>query len=247
MVPAPSTPRLRLGFIIPAVNQLAEPHVNRYAPDGVQAHFTRLRMTGAQHVPLLDLLPRIAEAAQALADAQCDMVVFHCTGSSMEAGLEAERRVIDTIHQATGRRATTVASALLEAFRAVGARRVVLVSPYKKATNQHEVQFLAQAGLEVLRDYAMELPSGDAYARVAPETWEQVTLDHADPRADAYFLSCTNIRSLEVIDSLERKLQRPVIASTQAVLWYCLRACGLSDTVEGLGGLLRLDLPAPVY
>ena len=50
----------RIGLIIPSSNQLTEPEYHRYLPDGVLAHFARLRMTGAHKLPLPDLLPRIA-------------------------------------------------------------------------------------------------------------------------------------------------------------------------------------------
>jgi maleate isomerase len=238
------TVRARIGLIIPSSNVLSELHFRRYAPEGVQVHITRLRMTGASHVPLPDLLPRIEEAALALADARSNVIVFHCTGSSMEAGLAAERRVTDTIARATGRQATTTASALLEAMRALSIRKVVLISPYGPETNAHETEFLAQAGVAVLKDRAMNLGGSDGYISAPPALWLQVTQEEADPRADAYFLSCTNIHSPDVIEELEARLQKPVITSNQATLWYCLRACGLSDAVPGLGQLMKLGLPA---
>ncbi|HEY2987343.1 MAG TPA: hypothetical protein VGL11_06435, partial [Candidatus Binatia bacterium] len=80
----------RIGLIIPASNRLTEPQLNRYAPAGVGIHVTRLRMTGKWHRPLAELQPAIAEAAAALGDAKPGIVVFHCTASSMEAGLEGE-------------------------------------------------------------------------------------------------------------------------------------------------------------
>src|SRR5688572_28339855 len=61
-------PRARIGLIIPSSNRLTELHFNRYAPEGVHAHVTRLRMTGAFHVPVLELLPKITEAAMVLSD-----------------------------------------------------------------------------------------------------------------------------------------------------------------------------------
>src|SRR5262245_8516690 len=118
MLPELEPVRARIGLIIPSSNRLTEPQFHRYAPAGVEPHVTRLRMTGEHHAPLPELLPRIAEAAGTLADAKCDVIVFHCTGSSMEAGLAAEREVIATIEHATGRRATTTASAILAAFGA---------------------------------------------------------------------------------------------------------------------------------
>lgn len=244
MTESPPPIRARLGLIIPSSNRLSEPQFRRYAPPGVETHVTRLRMTGPHRLPPADLLPRIAEAAQALGDAQCDIVVFHCTASSMEAGLVAERRVVDLIRQATGRRACTTATAVLAALEALDARRLVLVTPYTQQANDHEIAFLAEAGLEVLRDRALALGGSDAYIAAAPALWLQATEEERDSRAEAYFLSCTNIHSLEVIPELEARLDRPVLASNQATLWYCLRALGFADRVPGLGLLFEHGLVA---
>src|SRR5438093_12000862 len=235
--------RARVGLIIPSSNRLTEPQFQRYAPAGVQIYVTRLRMTGPHHRPLLELLPMIEEAAGALADASCDVVVFHCTASSMEAGLAMEERVLETLRRAGARRAASTASALVDACNALDARRLVLVSPYAAEANAREVAFLAEAGLQVIRDRALNLPGSDAYVTAPPDVWLDVTLGEADPRADAYLLSCTNIHSIGLIEELEQRLDRPVITSNQATLWYALRLCGLRDHVPGLGRLMRLDLP----
>jgi maleate isomerase len=59
------------------------------------------------------------------------------------------------------------------------------------------------------------------------------------PDADAYFLSCTNIRVLSIIEALEQRLEAPVITSNQAMLWHCLRESGINDAVLGYGRLLH--------
>lgn len=236
------TPRARIGLIIPSSNRLTEPQFHQYCPSGVVPHVTRLRITQPPRRLPLEMLDEIREAATLLAHAKCDITVFHCTGSSMEAGLDAERQVVDAIAQTTGRQATSTASALLEAFRALGARRLVLVSPYRG--NDHEIDFLREAGLEVLHDRALALDGSDGLCSAPAELFLQATLEEADPDADAYFISCTNIRSPEVVAELEARLGRPVVTSNQATLWYCLRACGVSDVVPGLGTLFTLGLPA---
>src|SRR5579864_912941 len=97
----PLAVRARIGLIIPSSNRLTEPQMRRYAPPGVEVHVTRLRMTGASHVPLAELVPRIVEATLSLDDARCDPIVFHCTASSMEAGLEGDRRVLEAMRSAS--------------------------------------------------------------------------------------------------------------------------------------------------
>ena len=75
--------RARLGFIIPSSNRMVEPQMVRYAPPGVASHFIRIGMTNRHKKLLPELLPRILEAAELLADSKCDITVFQCTGTSM--------------------------------------------------------------------------------------------------------------------------------------------------------------------
>jgi maleate isomerase len=238
------TTRARIGLIIPTSNRLSEEQFNRYAPSGVHIHTTRLRMTGPNRVSPTDLPREITYAAGLLADAKCDVIVFHCTGSSMEAGFEGEQRIISDMAAATGRRATSTASALVDALHAVEAHRLALISPYP--SNEHEVAFLQSAGFEVVRDRAAALPGSDAFVSTPSSFWVEATQQEADARVDAYLLSCTNIRSIEIIEDLEERLGRPVITSNQATLWYCLRACGLPDVVPGLGRLFLIGEAAGV-
>ncbi len=238
--------RARVGLIIPSSNRLTEPHFHHYAPHGVETHVTRLRMTGPYRVPVLEILPMIAQAAEMLADARCDVIVFHCTASSTESGREAEALVEQAIRNATRVQATTTASALLEALAALDARRIVALSPYKEEASAREIAFLAEAGIEVIRDRSLNLPGSDAYLSVPSNEWLRLIEQEADPRADAYLLSCTNIHSMDIIEQAERNVGRAVVTSNQATLWTCLRMCGLDDEVPGLGRLFGLRLPSRV-
>jgi maleate isomerase len=74
---------------------------------------------------------------------------------------------------------------------------------------------------------------------VTPDEWYAHTMALKRPDADAYFLSCTNIRAVPAIERLEQALQAPVISSNQAMIWHCLRKAGLGDVIPGYGRLLR--------
>jgi maleate isomerase len=75
-------------------------------------------------------------------------------------------------------------------------------------------------------------------AKLAPEVWVDLARRNKDSRADAYLVSCTAVRSAEVIEELERELGRPVVTSNQAITWHCLRTAGIVDKVRGFGALL---------
>jgi maleate cis-trans isomerase len=228
----------RIGLIIPSANSLTEPQFHRYLPAGISAHIARLRMAGKFRRPLEQLKPPLIEAAEALSDVRPAMIVFHCTANSMENGLAHEAAIVDIVEKASGCPTISTAQAITRAFDKVGIKKLVLISPYVKATNEHEVKYLAEAGYTVVHELGLGLES-HAYATVTPDDWKQVVRENTRAGADGYFLSCTNTRMIEAIDDLEQELGKPVINSNQAVLWTCLNKLGIRHNGEKLGRLFQ--------
>lgn len=59
------------------------------------------------------------------------------------------------------------------------------------------------------------------------------------PEAEAIFVSCSALRSLDVLEDLEQDAGKPVVTSNQAMIWETLRLAGVDDKIEGYGKLLR--------
>jgi maleate isomerase len=238
----PIVPRARIGFVIPSSNRMVEPQMQLFAPAGIAPHFMRLRMTNQYKRPLPELLPGILEAAELLMDSKCDIIVFQCTGTSMSGGVDMDNLVISKIAKATKRPAISTASAVKSAFAALAAKRLVFISETEQAGHDKKKLFLKEAGYEILADKAASLSGTDEYCITPPNYWYDTTMALRNDRADAYFISCANIRSIDVIEDLERDLKKPVVTSNQAALWCALRTLGFSDVVPGLGSLSRCDL-----
>ena len=227
-----------IGLIIPSSNRLMEPQFNAYAPPGVGVHVTRLRMTGKFRKPLSELKRPLVEAAEALSDVKPAMIVFHCTANSMESGLAHEKAVIEIIEQASGCPTITTAQAITQAFDRFGIKKLVLISPYVKATNQLEVNYLTETGYTVLHELGLGLET-HAYSTVTPQEWKNIVKENTRADADGYFLSCTNTRMIEAVEDLENDLNKPVINSNQATLWACLKKLGVVHTDKKLGRLFQ--------
>ena len=208
---------MRVGLIIPSSNRMVEQEMTPAFPEGVHAHVTRLRMTGANRVAFDRLLPRVEEAGRALVDARCDVIAFHCTANSMDGGKAGEAEILATLARAGAPRATTTITAIQRALDALGARRIVLITPYSAGTTEHEALFLRGAGYDVLAARGFALDGSDAYCATPPQFWRD---------ADAYLVSCANISVFGVIEELEAQLGRPVVTSNQAVIWDALRLIG---------------------
>src|SRR6202051_1798242 len=219
----------RAASIIPSSNRMVEQEMVQAFPAGVHPHVTRLRMTGPNRGPLATVLPRIEEASRALTDARCEVVAFHCTANSMEEGRDGEERILSSMTAAGVPHATTTATAIRRAFDALGARRVVLITPYDQPTTDHEAEFLHEAGYQVLHAAGFALNGSDAYCATPPTYWRDRVLAAARPDADVYFVSCANISVFSVIAELEQQLARPIVTSNQAVVWDCVSRLGWPD------------------
>lgn len=228
----------RIGLIIPSGNRLTEPQFNAYLPSGVGVHITRLRMTGKFRKPLDELKRPLTEAAEALSDVKPGVIVFHCTANSMENGLAHEKAVVEIVERASGCPTITTAQAITQAFDRFGIKKLVLISPYVQATNQLEVNYLAETGYTVLHELGLGLET-HAYATVTPEEWKKVVKENTRPEADGYFLSCTNTRMIEAVNDLEHDLGKPVVNSNQATIWACLKKLGISHADKRLGRLFN--------
>ena len=233
-------PQSRIGLIVPSSNCLAEEQFHKYAPAGVDVQVTRLRMTGKWHKPLNEIKDTIVEAAAALSDTNPGVIVFNCTANSMEGGLAGEARVREVIQEASGCLAITAGQAITEALKLFQLKKLVLISPYVAATNQHEIRFLSEAGFDVIHDLGLGLRGGAQYINVTPQRWKEIALENIRPEADGYLLSCTNTTMIEAIEELEQSLKKPVVTSNQAVLWASLRKLGVNARPNGLGQLFNL-------
>lgn len=240
--------RARIGLIIPSSNRMTEPQFHRYAPTGVAVHVARVQMTGPHKKPVAALLDDVGRAASSLADARCNPIVFHCTGTAMAEGAQGEAALVARVAKDSGAAAFSTAQAIAEALKELGLRRVVLLSPYPQATNDHEKEFLAEHDVEVVRDVALNVGASDDYIRVPVARWIDLAREHAHVPADGYLLSCTNTTQIEAIDLIERETGRPAVNSNQATLWAALRrmpAFGSIPPVPGLGRLfMTMDAAA---
>jgi maleate isomerase len=227
---------LRIGVLLPSPNVVAEGEINAMLPAGVSLHTTRLRLTGGSPEHLTRMADHVEAGAELLADANVDLIVFHCTAVSTY-DVELEQRIKARIEAASGRPATTTAEALVAAFQALDARRTVLVSPYPQVLNQQETVFLARSQVTVISETGLNLPDAEAFAAVEPGQWYRHVKAARDDAADSYFLSCTAVRSALAIAPLERDLGKPVITSNQAMVWHALRRGGVQGSPRGFGQL----------
>ncbi len=112
-------------------------------------------------------------------------------------------------------------------------------TPYDKHITEQEVKWLNANDIEVVDyEYGDIFHNLDRGAQTPERTFYFLRkLDHS--RADGIFQSCANIRGVEILGQLEEDIQKPVINSSQATIWFALRSLGIRTKISGFGSLLE--------
>ncbi|HSV81900.1 MAG TPA: aspartate/glutamate racemase family protein [Ramlibacter sp.] len=232
--------KARIGLIVPSTNTVNEPEFWRLAPDGVSIHTARALLLGpATEASYFKMAAAVDGAAEELATAEVDVVAYGCTSGSIICPLP---ELIDNMSARTGKPAIATAGAVVAALRALGVTRVAVGTPYVDFVNESEKKFLADHGFEVTSMLGLDLGHTQeerrGIGRVPPEVVYRLARAIDRPEAEAIFISCTNLATLEVIAEIERELGKPVVTSNQACFWACLRLLGLRNAIAGHGRLL---------
>ena len=232
---------IRLGVIVPSVNIVVEAWYPQIVPDGVSVHFARMLMPPGTSPDRIIEMDRTdgARAIRQIASCRPQAVAYGCTASSIVQGHAYDAHLRDEIQAIAGVPATTATSAIFAACRALGIARAISVSPYPAAVDRAERHFFAEGGVETIGGAHFDIADGFGLAEPDGEMIFYSAVAAWDPAADGTILACLNFRSHLVIDALEAHTGKPVVTSTQAVLWHLLRLAGVAASIPGCGRLLR--------
>jgi maleate isomerase len=178
-------------------------------------------------------------AIRQLASARPHAVAYGCTASSVVQGHAYDAHLREEITRLTGAPATTATFSLLSACHALGLKRVTAVSPYTQAIDRLEHAFFAEGGIDIAAGDHLGIDDGFRLAEPDRAAIVDLALGAWDPSSDGLMIACLNFRSHLAIEAIETRIGKPVISSTQAVLWHALRLTGVAAPIPGYGRLLR--------
>jgi maleate isomerase len=226
--------RLRAGVLIPSGNSVAEPELRAMLPPHVSMLVTRLELRGSSRPELMRMLDQLEAASRLLADANVEVIVFHCTAvSTFAPDMAGEIRT--RIENATGKKCFTTADAVLGALSKLGARRVSLLTPYIDEVHRREVEYLEASGFQVDGGANLGIDTNAQMSELEPQAILEWAQRNIGDGSDVCFLSCTAIKSAPIIAALEGACGKPVITSNQCMAWHLLRSSGIAGPVAGFG------------
>jgi maleate isomerase len=237
-VPGESAPwRAKLGLIVPSWNTVMEYEFQRIVPPGVSLHVSRIAHTEDTEHKLHHMLSLLPDGASLLAHAKVDAICFGCTGSGFvqeDAFRDAETAA--EVSSALGVPTVTTSDSVALALRHLEVSRVAVASPYEPWLNAHLKRYLEARGFSITGIAGF---GTQEHARCSPADTLSLALGVVGPESQAVFISCTNFRTLEIIQPLEDATGLPVVTSNQASVWRLMAILGMTEGIAGAGRLLR--------
>ena len=100
--------------------------------------------------------------------------------------------------------------------------------------------YLESCGIEVLNTKGLGLLYDKDMDATPLEKIYELAKSVDVPEADAVLILCTGVRSVPIIEMLEKDLKKPVISAIQASMWYSLKTLGIdTNEVKGFGSLFE--------
>lgn len=235
---APST-LPKLGLIILAADETLEEDMRRmFPPDICRLHVTRIPSDTSLNPDTIHAMEAALPSSAALfpASAEFQSIGYGCTSGTTLIG---ETRVAQLVNGAArARHVTNPLTATLAAARQLNLRRLGLVSPYIETVAAPVRQAFVSRGIEVPATLSFGEDQEANVASIAPASIaDAARAVAAEAEVEGIFLSCTNLRTLDIIDTLEDELGLPVLSSNQTLGWHMACHADVQSSAKGVGRL----------
>lgn len=231
----------RLGLLVPSSDITMEWEFCRYLPPDIALHVTRMPLGQVTQDSLARMAEDSTKALNLIMDAEPHLIVYGCTSGSFIGGKGYDQMIEERITAQTGVPSITTAHAVVDCLKVLNTNRVVVCTPYIEEIDRIEEKFLRDSGFEVTSIHGMNIVKDIEIGKLDSQEVYRFAVQHDDSNAKTMFISCTNLRTLDIIPLLHEKLAKPVVSSNLATLWSVCRRLGGGADARIFDALRSLD------
>ncbi len=189
---------------------------------------------------LIKMSQKITEVTKdILPDQKIDCVVYGCTSGTIAAGYDSIEKKIKLAKSEA--KVTTPSSAAVKALKKLKIKKIAVFTPYIKNLNNDVIDFFKKENFTITSNSYFDIKNDLDIGKVDPEYLFEVLSQMDLKEADALFISCTALPAMSIIDKLEKKLNKFVLSSNQALIWDTIRSIGYNSSINGYGKLFKAN------
>jgi maleate isomerase len=241
--------RAKIGVLYPEHGYLDEEFWGFAAP-GVTVLMARTRVQPDDTVPSIRRFavdPDNDRTAQGFARVNIDAVAYACTAIGFVRGPGGDEDINRRMSLASRAPATCTITASIAAMQCLGVTRIAVGTPYSEELNELLCGFLEHHGIAVVNLKGLDIVGvvdGAAVNDVSLHTVARLAKSVDTNAAEAVYLPCTSLRTLEILEALEEDMGKPVVSANQSTMWHAQRLAGVNAPLTGLGRLFRAGAEA---
>ena len=229
-----------VGLVKPTYRPGSTESFIKLMPDGVGFIALHVGVSAGTDQEFQDALTIAEKKVAKLAKLGADIVMIMGAPPTMVHGYGADAETATQLTQKYGVTVLTATIAQVEAFRALGIRRLVGITYFKDDLNRKFAKFLEDGGFEVAAMKGLDVPFADA-GKISPDEIyafaKKVFIESGG--ADGIYMLGAGWHNLPIIELLERDLQTNVVSSIPAQVWATQKRLHIRAPVKGYGRLLE--------
>ena len=213
-------PESRIALIVPASNTIMEADFARVGYLESEVTVWRIQLDSvtreAEEQMITEELPARLDEIKLT---NPDLTVFGCTSVGALGGLSHDATIAWQIREAAGSNVVTVVGAMIEQLDTLDQTQIAVFTPYAEELTRAVVTCVIESGYQVPVANGMGFVDNDEIGKVEPDeivSFVSKSMQGFEP--EAVFLSCTNWRAVEAIETLSEVLGVPVMTSNQVTL-----------------------------
>ena len=185
---------------------------------------------------LIKMSEKVTEVTKdILPDEKIDCVVYGCTSGTIAAGYNSIENKIKIAKPEA--KVTTPSTAAIKALKKLNIQKLSIFTPYSKKLNDEVVAYFKKENFQIVSNSYFDIHSDIDIGKVDQNYLYEVLSKIDLKDADALFVSCTALPVLSIIDKLEKKINKFVLSSNQALIWDTLESIGKNNSIKGFGRL----------
>jgi maleate isomerase len=236
--------RARIGWIHPRVTSDIEVYdFYQVAPKNVILVVTNLEVVESSSKEQIDAsLALLERAVERLTSAGVDFILKGGSPVHLFYGIEGHSSILERMRAATKIPVTTSSQSLADALRQLSAKQILMISSWRPASPHFDnlKNFLLASGIQIVavEGIGKQLSSIDKTKLTPAEIYiNAVQAGKRHPEVDAVFIQSGTMAAVDIAETLENDLGKPVLSAHLANIWASFKPFNIK-VGSGYGSLL---------
>ena len=168
-----------------------------------------------------------------------DCVAYGCTSGTVAVGYNSIKEKINKVKPEA--KVTTPITSAVKALKKMNIKNISIFTPYTESINHSVIEYFKDSGINVKALHYLDIASDIDIGKVDSNYLFEVLSNLELNDSEALFISCTALPALDLIEKLEKKLNKIVLSSNQTLIWETLNLIGNKKSVLGFGKIFKVN------